>query len=71
MTKVWKAGTKFAVVSGETVQVSNEPLPAYAAWRVVRADDHSHLICAFYGGASLLAACAFLDKIEEEWEIDC
>lgn len=74
MSQVWRAGTKFAIVAGPNVK--NEPvgeqLPEYGSWRVVRADNHDHLICAFYGGASLAAAGIFFDKIEADpkWSID-
>lgn len=43
-------------------------LSAYAVWRVVRIDT-GHLICAFFGGASGLAATEFCNRInaDPEW----
>ena len=35
----------------------------YAIWRVVIIKDPTHLICAFFGGASFDAACMFCDMI--------
>lgn len=46
--------------------------PKYAVWRVVLADDPSHLICAFFGGASYHAAHSFCDMInaDPKWNED-
>ena len=65
----FRVGKKFAIVGGPTVQNQNpqgEQLASYGSWRVVRKDNHDHLICAFYGGASLSAASIFFDTIEAD-----
>lgn len=69
--KAFRTGKKFAIVGGHNVDVQGEHLPAYGTWRVVRADDHSHLISAFYGGASLAAASMFFEAIEADpaWKV--
>jgi len=73
MTKPFRTGEKFAIVGGPNVE--NEPkgeqLSSYGSWRVVRADDYDHLICAFYGGASLSAASIFFEAIEADpaWSV--
>jgi len=43
MANVWKAGEKFAIIGGPTVQNLNqgpEQLTSYGSWRVVRKDNH-------------------------------
>lgn len=72
MTQPFLTGKKFAVIGGPNVSVPHEEHPSYGTWRVVRADNHEHLICAFYGGASLSAATIFFGSIEADpkWGID-
>lgn len=62
----WRKGVKCSIVGGQniTVEPFGERLSRYGSWEVVRADDHSHLICAFYGASSLAAASAFFEMIE-------
>ena len=72
MATVFRSGKKFAIVGGPNISIPHEQLPSYRTWRVVRADDHNHLICAFLGGASLAAASIFFEAIEADpkWSID-
>lgn len=73
-SNAFRTGEKFAIVGGPNITNPNpqgEQLSSYGTWQVVRADNHDHLICAFYGGASLAAASIFFETIEADpaWKV--
>jgi hypothetical protein len=55
-------------VDGTSSHVAVDNGKEYAVWRVVIIKDPSHMICAFYGGASYDAAHRFCAEINADPE---